>query len=482
MLSSLVLGLALSLPSQAATDDVMLDLIPAQADVVIRVRGIDATRADLVTMIEAMSPTAAQSATPVLLQGQEEFASQFGQEATKVPFVAAMRVIQPENPNQPPFVVVVPGADDQAILGSLPGGGIDQEQQPGGYISLQGPQGATWYSCKGEGWVAFGGDELLIAAIAKKGEESFSNGLTKHQREQFLGGDLGVAVSLSALVDRYGEQIDAAEEQFMAALDQAATTGGNADAMEVAKGMYGQLFDSADQLDRLVIQFDFDKAGLDLTGELSVKPGSEIAKLFANSTPGTSVELGSMPNDMAYYMAYHVSAEQTAKIQAWGMRTMGTMMGGETAVADALKAMGDQGSVRTIASARIADGIYSVNLIESKDPNGYLAASTEMMKAMLAGDKDGPTAFVKSVEVKPDAEAFMGYNFTSVVLEYDLEKMTAMQGPANAQAMGSVKAILGDGVIRSWMAADDQRMVTVSARTGNRQRGCSKRLCPMSRV
>ena len=233
--------------------------------------------------------------------------------------------------------MVPPGAGGDALRGPGPGGRVPRraqgglrreggpalKPQDGGYDAFDGPQGdGTWYAAKGPGFVAFGPDETLIAAVARPGEESLEKALTPALARPFLAGDVGLYVNAAALSTRYADQIDQARQGLMAALDQAGQQMGNAASMDAAKMIYGGLFDALKDADALTLDLDFAAEGLHLAGALAVKADSDAAKAIAASRTGTAADLGKFPADSAFYVYMNMDAKSFDRLQGMGMRML----------------------------------------------------------------------------------------------------------------------------------------------------------------
>ena len=76
----------------AAMEASWLKSVPADVDVAVRVRGLEAGKNDLVKMITAMSPTLAEHATPALDAGLAAFTAKLGPDAAKLPFLVVARL------------------------------------------------------------------------------------------------------------------------------------------------------------------------------------------------------------------------------------------------------------------------------------------------------------------------------------------------------------------------------------------------------
>ena len=462
MIGTLLLGCTLTLAGQAASEVTLLEAVPGDADVVVRVRSIAGAKNDLTAMIKAMSPTLAERVVPAIDGAVANFVKENGEQAGEVPFLAVIRAETPKGPNQQPFVIIVPTDAPEQVLGSIPGGTPDRKVVDG-LDTFKGMGGATVYTTKGAGWVAFGPDKELIAAMKAAEGASMADVLSPALKAKFAAGDAAVVVNVAALATRYVEEIAQARQTLMAVLDQAATQTGSAETMEMAKKIYGGAFDGVKALDRLVLSVDFDAEAFALGGQLTFKADTEAAKLVAGAEKGAGAGLGILPADQSYFIYGNVNGEQITRMQAWGMSMMGGVMGSQPQLAKAFEAAKGMGSVRMISASSVAKGIRGVSLMKVERPENYLAASLAVMKAMKAEKEgEGLMAIYKEVEVTPEAGEHAGYTFTKVVMVFDMEKMAAMSGN-NPAAQASTEAMLGGDRMTTWMGTNGDLVMTVNA-------------------
>ena len=176
-------------PAPVAADAGWLKAVPADVDVAVRIRGVDATRADLMAMLKAMTPGLAERAEQGLAGHLDQFRQTFGEDAVKIPWVGLIRVGGPGVEGIPPFAFLVLNDDYPGVLKSI-GKGKDPQLKPqeGGYDAFETPKGEAAYAVKGRGFVAFGPDKALIAAIAKPGEKTLDKALTSELAGAVSGG------------------------------------------------------------------------------------------------------------------------------------------------------------------------------------------------------------------------------------------------------------------------------------------------------
>ncbi len=192
-MSCLPICLLFATLGQAPASDGWLDAVPAEADVVIRVRGVRAIRDDLIAMLKAANPTMAELAAPGLDQAIDQFKAMAGDHGVNDPFLGLIRAVKPEDPNAPPFAIVVKSTAYLGVLASASGGKEPTlKHEEGEFDSFAGQNGQTWYAAKGPGTVAFGPDKTLIAAFAKPGSKSLGKTISPGLQKELFSGDVGL--------------------------------------------------------------------------------------------------------------------------------------------------------------------------------------------------------------------------------------------------------------------------------------------------
>lgn len=462
MISTLGTWFVVATLAQAApAESSWLKSVPADTDIIVRVRGLENTRDDLIAMIEAMSPTLAQQLAPVLERQLTTFGQRFGTSATQAPFLALIRVVPPEGAASP-WAVLVKADNYEGVLSSLKGNKEARTKSEGGGLdSFDGPNGTVWYATKGEGFVAFGPDKVLVGGVAKPDARSVETTLTPTLRERFLTGDLGAYVNLAALTKRYANEIDEAKGALMAALEQAGQASNQAGLMDAAKGMYGAMFDGMKQSDALAFGIDFDAAQVSMTGELAFRGDSEFAKRIATAQPGSGAELGKLPSSGTYFMYMNIDADTYAMLQSMGLRMM-VPAGGKPSpeLEKALAAQRALGRIETYGSSTLDGGLRGLSIVVASNSNLLAESMTASMKALK--DSPGALGIIKDVVVTPDAESFRGIKFTRVATKLDVEKLTAMQ-PGNPAVAEMIKRMLDVDTMNVWLGTDRGRLVQVVA-------------------
>ena len=462
--TSMWVAAALAQSPSAAPEAAWLKAVPAEAEVVIRVRAPKAVRDDLAGMVQAMSPNMGPMAGPALDNGLAMFSQRFGADAQNLPFLIVARLPKPDDNGPPPYAVLIQAKDYASVQKQL-GPDTKPEPQGGGIDKVAGADGQTLYTYKGASYVAFGNSKEVLTSLAKPAK-TLDTTLTAELRDRFFGGDAGVYVNLAAIQARYGDQIEGARKDLLDRLEKgAAGNAGSAQNGAAMKTMVNLLFEALKNGDALAAHLDFDAKGLAIGGLTAVKPGSDAAKLVAAARPGTGEALGKLPADAAFYLYSSVSP---ASFDRYQKLATSFMPGGGAASPDqdkALKLAREAGPKELTAAATFGKGgSQSIGLSTYDDPKKAVEATVAGIAAMKANKASLPD-MIKDITVTRDAESYKGFTFAKTSIVYDKEKLKAMS-PKDAPAGGpnpeALQALMGDGVT-SWVGTDGKSVLQVNA-------------------
>jgi hypothetical protein len=462
MLVSLSMWLMAAALGQAPADAAWLKAVPADVDVAIRIRGLESTRDDLSAMLKAMSPMLADQAIPALTAQLDQFKTKYGEGSVKSPWVGLVRLPAAGEGGPPTFAVLVLEGDHAAVLKTINGGKAPElKPHDGGYDAFDAPDGSgSWYTVKGNGFTAFGPDKNLIAAVAKPTGKTLDKVLTPALTKPFLGGDVGLYVNASALVARYGDQIETGRQGLMGALDQAGQQKGNAASIEAAKAMYGGLFDALKYADVLTLDLDFSAEALDLAGVLAAKPDSAAAKAIVGSKPGRPVNLGKLAPDAAFFAYMNLNPKSFSRLQGMAMNMINPSGKTSPEQQKAMAQLEAAGQVEATGATTMLGGMKALNDIKVADPKAYVDANLALLKAMSTADS--PLNVYKEVKVDEKTESYQGLTFTHVAAKLDLDKLAKLSAN-NPGAAESVKSMFGGESLNYWFGTDGKRLLHVTA-------------------
>jgi hypothetical protein len=446
--------------SQSPAEPAWLQVIPGDAELAVRVRGTEATRDDLVTMLKAMSPSWGKMAEDGLAKPLAEIREKHGEHALTTPFVTLLRLPQPGAAEDVLFAVLVVSDQYQGVLKELSGGkDVELKHQDGGYDAFDGPDGhGTWYAVKRPGIVAFGPDKERIAALAKPDGKSLDKVLSGSAAKPFLSGDLGLYINAAVLSTRYADQIEQGRQALMAFMDQAGQVAGNEASIKAAKEIYGGLFDSLKYADLLTLDLDFAAEGLHLAGILTVKADSDAAKRIATAPTSSASNLANFAAGALAYLYMNLDAKTFDQLQGMSLRML--QAGGKPTpeLERAMAQLHGLGRIETIGSVSMAGGMRVLNDIKVPDPKKYIAANQAMLQAMKGGE--GQLNFYKDLKIEPDAKTYEDLTFTHIVATLDLDKLAQLSGN-NPAGAASIKAMFGGDLLSYWYGTDGKRLLQV---------------------
>ena len=431
--------------------------IPADVDVAIRTRGVEATKDDLIAMLTAMDPAWGKMAEDGLASHLAEIRQKHGEHAVQSPWVGLIRLGDGAEQGGMPFAIMVKSDRYQEVLKDL-GGGKDPtlEHQDGNYDAFDGPEGqGTWYAAKAPGIVAFGPSKALIASIAKPGGKTLDKVLKDSAVKPFLAGDVGVYVNAGALTTRFGDQIEQGRQAFIGALDQAAQQQGNEAMMNFVKEFYGGLFDSIKQADALTLSLDVAEKGLHLTGVLNVKTDAPAAKSIEGIHTSPATTLGNFSSGALAYLYLDMESKTFERLQGMNLRMLSSGKPSpelEKAVAE----FHGLGRIESLGSVTFDKGMNVFSDITVSDPKKYLAAQEAMLRAMK-GNGGGLNVY-KDLEIEHDVQTYHGLKFTRVDATLDLDKLAQLGGNNPAQ-LDAMKSMFGGGTFTYWYGTDGKRLL-----------------------
>lgn len=439
---------------QAQDQEAWLKSVPADVAVVARVKALKTVQGDLQKMLEAMSGNAAAMAGPQIEQMLAMMEAQTGKPSVEHPFFVLMNL--PKDGPMPGWAVMVESENYEGVIKSITKKDDIKLEPKDGVASFDSPDGQTWYSTQGKGFVAFGPDQAIIKSVIKP-SASLDEKVGGEIKKELLGGDLGIYVNVASIQGQYGDQIEQGKQMFLGLMDQG---GGQLDAktLESAKAIYGAMFDSIKSGEALALHFDFGAEGLGLSGMITVKGDSEVAKSLASAKGGSAAGLGKLPAD-AMMFTYVSSSPEAARNLA-KLASPGGKIPDETEKILALnEAAGIQESYVSIADgvggfSGIAALAYSV----PKDPaKAEAAAALQSQSAKTSGQM-----MFKSVDITPKAETYKGFTLSRAKMTLDLDKMTPPNAPGGVENM---KKLMGGDVITSWFGTDGKTFVNLGGKT-----------------
>lgn len=457
MFSSICALLVASALGQAP-EAAWLKSIPADVDVVVHCRGIDATEKDLMAMLQAMSPNLANQVEAPLKQSVEAGKRRFGLVNAGSPVLAAVEFPATASGKSPSALIFVRSDDYQATLESLagPAGKPEPQAQDLGIDKIVDGDGVSIFVKKADGFVAFApGDDTLIVSMARGLDSSLQDRLSPEIRDQLLSGDLGAYANLADLQKKYTNEIQAIREQMTAVLQQAGNQGRPGQAQRVTS-FYDSLFDTVQQGDSLALHLDFDASGLTLSGLLRPVEDSKAAQNLKTARTGDASLLGKLPRGMLGYFYMNIDPQTIENLQSMNFSELDPDFKNQPEYKAAIETIRQVGHQESFSAMNILGGLEGITVARPEHPEKVESGTRQMLKAMKS------SAFVKDVEVEPNAQNYKGISFTRSATTMDLDKLVARQG-GNPGAEAMMRSMFADGRLVSWTGVGDGLTYSVIA-------------------
>jgi hypothetical protein len=442
-----------------------LKALPADTEVVVHVRGVSAARDDLLAMIRALSPTLADQVEPMITQNIDGMRERLGERLSTTPFLAAIKLPPADAAGDaPPFAMVIPGSDYEAMLKNVagPGAEVKLEPQAGGYDAFADEAGGKIYAYKGDGFVAIGTvNDDVIKAIAAKPTATLDAKLSPELKAQIFAGDAGLYVDLEAVQTKYADQIEEARKSFADMMEQAAQLqGAPADQAEQAKKMVDVLITTLKESAALGLSVDFDAKAFDLSGLVTMRAGSKAAESLSSAQRGTGDAIAKLPQNSLMFIYMNVDPSAAEGLMAMNLANLGltNQLGDQVRQAsiDALKALGRQ---ETYVAATFDKGMNIVSISKAERPEKAMALTEDVQKAASG------SPLVKDVKYERGVLTYKGFSFNRATVTMDIEKMIQQQAQANPAAEQMIKAMLGGDTMTTYVGSDGKQLLSVTAKS-----------------
>jgi hypothetical protein len=439
-----------------------LSIVPAQAPIVIHIRGVERTKDRLVALVKSAAPDFG-----VMAAAQIEQAFKDGLEDRKLqgldkdgPIFVAFLEMPNENTNVPVMAIIARVSKFEEFRDGL----LSEDERKS---IKKGENGIEQVEIKGQeafflersGWAILT-PQKESAMLLTKNNPGLDTKMSADVANRLLDSDVSVYVDLAAINKQYGDQIREAKDQFFGLMDQ---FGGQDKAtMDMVKKMYGGMFQLVEDGRAFMWGFDFRPEGLAI--QLAANVGADTAtnRILKDEKPAPLTQIGTLPAGQVTYTASEISPRM--------LKSMAPLMFGMFGEGEAQKAM--EAALDQLIAARntssIAAGSFpaaTLQISTFENPVKAVEAQLKLFRAMGEGAMFQNAAIKGKPEIKEKAEAFQGFSFNSVNLMWDIDKLAEQMGGgiAGDDAKKAIKKLMGEGM-NLWFGTDGKRFITVSAK------------------
>src|SRR5262245_32307146 len=295
---------ALAAPVPAGPGETGLAVVPAQAPIVIHVRGVERTKDRLAKVLSValpdFGPIAVAQLDAMLKNGIE--GRKLQGVVNEGPVFLALLELPAPGVDVPASAVIARVTRYAEFRDGL----LTEDErknvkpQTGGFERAE-IDGKEAYFVDLQGFAAVTPSKDVATLLAKK-PEGIAGKLTAEITRGLVENDLAVYVNLAAVNRQYGEQIKAGR-QFLEAIVEGLPAGGAAEkaSMEMFKNMAGGVFQAVEDGKAVVAALDFRPEGLNLSVRAQVGPDTKTNKLLKDLGPAALADLGTLPAGQMTY-------------------------------------------------------------------------------------------------------------------------------------------------------------------------------------
>jgi hypothetical protein len=469
-----VTALVAAAPSYAAPVPVTpgespLAAVPAQSPIVIHLRGVTRTKDRLATLIKNALPDIGPFA-----------AAQLDQALANALEGRKLQGVDPAGPVFVAFLEMPKGDADQMSIALIArvtkyadfrdGLLTDDERKSlkpdnAGYERAE-IMGREYFFVDRGAYAVLTPNKDAAAQLTKK-QPGLDGKISADIGRKFLDADLAAYVNLAAVNKEFGDQIRGARQFMELAIEAMPAGGSDKQSAEMAKKFFGGTFQVIEDGRALVLAFEFRPEGLALHLQAQVGAETKTNDVLKEQKPAPLDALGSLPGGMTSYTA---TALGDSVLKAMAPMMYGAAAGdeGKKAVDAAIDQLLAAGQKMTLSATNVPPA--GINVVTYQDPAKAVQAQIKIFRALSDGATFQNAAIKGKPEIKENAELYKGFKFTSVRVEFDLDKLAQTIPGGGEDVKKAMKKLLGEE-LRSWIGTDGKQSVTLIAKDWSAAKG-----------
>jgi hypothetical protein len=454
----------LALPAAAA--DSPLAQVPADAALVVHVRGFERIKDRLLTLVKNALPDLAQKAEDKVAEIIKT--ASMGRELKGIPRDGSILVVLTEASLNPEEVaaVIVQVSDYQQFRDGL----LKEDERkalkkdPAGYETTE-IEGKTANFIHRDGYAILTVSKDSASRFTKTPAKGLADKLDAAVAKRLLESDVGVYVNLAVATKQLAEQIKQIREQVEKSLEQ----GDAADESnrEVNKRLADSLFQLIEDGQTVFAWCDFRPEGVAGHVEITVPANSKTNNVLKPARSSALTDrLGKLPAGELGYVAGQMDLPAFKDLLA---KVQGAMANGSTsegrAFKEALRALTDAQPWQLLGSFNLAP-MQGLTVTDYKFPDKAVEAQLEMYRNFKGGTQGSQVQ--GEPKVRANAEKHRGFKLHSVSMAWDFDKMVNPKSGELPEAMKArmteaFRKLMGEGM-NVWFGSDGKSFVQITAR------------------
>jgi hypothetical protein len=437
--------------------------VPADAPIVVQVRGFERTKDRLVTLVKNAVPDQAAKIQARIEEGLKE--GLMGRELKGLVkdgsiFIAFTEMPKPGD-DEPALAVIVPVTDFKTFRDGL----LKEDERKNlktdkaGY-AMTAIEGKDIYFVEGKGYAVLTPQKEVAVKFTKK-PAGLDGKLNKLTAQKLLESDVALYVDMAAVNKEYGDQIKAARPLMEFAMQQA---GGQIDknTQEMMKAMLNGLFQFLEDSRGFLLAGEFRPEGLALHLLAEVGEDTKINAYLKDSKPAALTEVGKLP---AGQMGYFAAQFSPTVFKIYALLMQGMIGDGDgkqgKALKEAMSQLAEAGPQELMGDFSMPT--LSLQVWKYQSPDKAAAATLKMFQALESGESFGNMPLKEKPVVKEAAQTHRQFKLHSVQLKWDLDKFAEKYPQGGKEIVEAMKGMMGDGS-NIWFGTDGKRYVQVTAK------------------
>jgi hypothetical protein len=461
---AVLVGLTTALPRPVLADEgkdrAGLAQVPADAPIVVHLKGFERTKDRLVAMIKNALPDLGPMVQAKLEEAMKEGLE--GRELKGLVKDGSVFVVFPEMPkpnqDEPAVAIIAAVSDYKAFRDGL----LKEEERKnlkaeGGYETTS-IMGKDIFFADRKGYALMTAQKELAAKLSKK-HAGLETSLNKDIAKKLIDSDVALYVDMAAVNKEFGDQIKAFRPLLEFGLQQASAQL-DKNTLEMTKAMFNGVFQFLEDSRVFLVAAEFRGEGLAIHLQTQVGADTKINSYLKNAKSAPLTNLGTLPADQLGYFSMLVHPEM---LKAFGPLMQGFVSEGDQA--KAFKELFDQ-MAEAGPQSMMGDFGYPVQGIQVwtyKDPAKATAAQIKLYQTIKEGESFGTMPLKGAPVVKADAETHRGFKFSYVSLKWDFDKFAEKAPQGGKEMADAMKTLMGEGT-NVWFGTDGKAYVQVSGK------------------
>jgi hypothetical protein len=454
-----------------------LAVVPANAPIVIHVKGFECTRDRLIAMVKNAIPDLAAQAEAGIKDGIQkglDGRELKGLEKDGSIFVFFTEIPKPDA-NLPKMAVIVRVTNYADFRDGI----LKEDERkalkkdPAGFeeTAFDGNEPAYFVDLKNYAVITPDKEVAGQFMIKKPGLDTT---LDKTFAKKVLASDISVYVDTAAVNKVYGEEIKKAHEEIVKAIEEATENigGANKNTIEMAKLIIGPLFQAFEDSKGIVAAVDFRPEGFALHTEALVGAETKTNALLKIAKPSALGDLAKLPSGKMFYNGMQIPVSLLKNISPF---LYGIAYDEESKSGKALRDAVDQ-----IADSKPAARLDALDLPaqglqvwQYEDPVRAATAQLKLFESLQGGESYSSGMLKEKPKVSPSAKKYREFDLHKVALAFDIEAMAEKSLPQGAateelkkQMVGMLKKTIGESQ-EIWFGSNGKQFVQITAKDWN---------------